>query len=269
MNTGTDIYSTGVAKFAPGIACLLGAATIAGSFSFADETADSFDPPIKQTSVDLGPSPQYEDPKIRSVLTCYYYAHVMIKEYDEGGPSAGLSMLHIRGNLPECRPERQRGERIIDSSEWIGILKGVKDTLVFFDPGEDFNGDSPFAVFDSVSGSKIFQDSAYGEYVSSQDYRTGRVRVITSQGGYVLKYLRVREAGCDLHLDGGACWGKVKGEFDLESDRMPVCTGYEHISEIWGTDHVESWIAYPVEVDLLPRPTVKNVAGAVLCWPAQ
>jgi hypothetical protein len=55
----------------------------------------------------------------------------------------------------------------------------------------------------------------------------------------------------------------------LKSDDMPVCTGYEHIAELIGTDDVESVIAYPVEVSLFPRPTMKVVAGPAKCWASQ
>lgn len=257
-------------KFARNVICPLAAAISVVSMSFAGDFANSFDVPIKTVSVDLGPSPEYEDPDIRSTLTCYYYPQLMIKQYDEGGSGAvGLSMLRRRGKLPECEPTRHRGERIIHGSEWSGYLKGVKGTLVFFDPADDFNGHSPFAVFDSVSGRKLFQDSAYGEYVSSLDYRTSRVQVISTEHGYLLKYTSVADADCDLHFEGSTCWERIKRKLGLKTDDMPVCTGYDHIAELVGTDHVESVISYPVEVTLFPRPTVKVVAGPSECWAAQ
>jgi hypothetical protein len=146
-------------------------------------------------SVELGPSPFFEDPDIRNILNCYYYPQLMIKEFSERGFGADrLSMLRYRGQLPECELSLQRGERVIDGSEWQGWFKGVKDSLVFFDPPDDFNGHSPFAVFDSVSGEKIFTDSAYGEYAPSTDNRTNRVRVTSTDDGYLLQYMRVTDA---------------------------------------------------------------------------
>jgi hypothetical protein len=50
---------------------------------------------------------------------------------------------------------------------------------------------------------------------------------------------------------------------------MPVCTGYDSIAKLIGTDHVESVIAYPVEVSLFPSPIIEIVAGAAKCWAAQ
>jgi len=265
----SDIRLSDAAKLAGNVVCLFAAVIFAGSFSSAVEVADSFDAPIKVTSVDVGPSPQYEDPEIRTTLTCYYYADVMVKEHYEGGAGAALSMVRVRGALPACEPTHQRGEEIIDDPKWIGYLKGVKDTLVFFEAYDDFNGDYPFAVFDLVSGEIIFTDSAYGEYVSSSGNHISRVKVIPKQDGYLLKYLRVRHTDCDLHLNGSACWKRVREEFGLMSNDVPVCTGYKRVYEIFEADHVESWIAYPVEVELFPRPIVTNVAGAVKCWPAQ
>jgi hypothetical protein len=270
MKFASDIRRSEAARSAHKVVCWLATGIFLVSCSFADEPTDSFDTPIKTVRVELGPSPFFEDPDIRNTLSCYYYPHLVIKEYSERGfGAAWLSMLRHRGNPPACEPTRQRGERLIDESEWQGWFKGVRDTLVFFDPPDDFNGHSPFAVFDSVSGKKIFEDSAYGEHVSSPDYLTSRVRVIATADGYLLRYMRVADADCDLHLEGSPCWEEIKAQLSLKSEDMPVCTGYDYIAQLIGTDHVESVIAYPVEVSLFPRPTTKIVAGAAKCWAAQ
>jgi hypothetical protein len=269
-----------MARSVRNVICSLVAAMAVVSFARADEkstsssganAADPFDAPLRKIAVDAGPWPAYEpSSNLRRTLTCYYYAQVVIKEYDIGGSGAvGLSMLRSQnGESPECKPSRQRGERVIDSSEWYGYFKGVKDSLVFFDPPDDFNGDSSFAVFDSVSGKKIFDDSAYGEPVP-EGYRTSRLRITSTEDGYVLKYLRVSYADCNLHAEGRACWEKIKAQTGLKSDDIPACTGYDHIAELVGTDDVESEIAYPVEVTLSPEPTVRIVGSAVRCWPQQ
>jgi hypothetical protein len=256
-----------VSKFARKFSFALAAAVFVVSVSSADDPAD-FDVPIKQVTVGYNPFPQFKEVDVRGEVRCYYYPHLMIKEYDSGGSGGGLSILHSRGELPECKSTHQRGERVIDGSEWSGYLKGVKDTLVFFDPPDDFNGDSPFAVYDSVSGKQIFADSAYGE-PTPEGYRTGRLQVIATEHGYLLKYLRVAYADCDLHLEGSACWEEIEAKLDLPSGGMPICTGYDRIAELVGTDDVESEISYPVEVSLFPRPTIKAVGGAVECWPQQ
>ena len=260
MKIASDISRTVTGALAIGVAVV--------SFVSADELTDSFDMPVKTVNVELGPSPSFEDANVRSLLRCHYYLHLMVKEYSEGGPSADLlSMLRRWGELPRCELSRQRGEKVVD--EWHGFFKGVKDSLVFFDAGQAFNGDSPFAVFDSVSGKKIFQSSAYAEYEPSLGYDTSRIRVIAAEGNYLLTYTSVAYADCNLHSEGSTCWERIKGEFDLNDHEMPVCTGYDHIAEVIGTDDVESRIAYPVEVSLFPRPTVTVVAGPLKCWPAQ
>ena len=220
--------------------------------------------------MDAGPWPESEPSShARKTLTCYYYPRVMIKEYDIGGSGAvGLSMLSVSGEPPACKPSRQSGERVIDVSEWEGYLEGVKDALVFFGPPDDFNGHSPFAVFHSVSGKKLFEDSAYGGTVPSSSYRASRLQILSMPDAYVLRYLRVADADCNLHSEGAACWKKIEAELGLQSD-MPACTGYDHIAELVGTDDVESVIAYPVEVTLSPRPTTRVLAGPARCWAAQ
>jgi hypothetical protein len=264
----TDVTGTNVKNFAHKVSFTLAAAALVNSVSFAGDPADPFDVPIKQVAVDYNPFPQFEDVDVRGEVRCYYYPHLMIKEYDQGGSGAALSILHSRGNVLECKSTHQRGERVIDGSEWSGYLKGVKDTLVFFDPPDDFNGDSAFAVYDSVSGKQVFVDSAYGE-LTPEGYRTGRLQLIATEHGYLLKYLHVAYADCDLHAEGSACWEETKAKLDLPSGDMPVCTGYDHIAELVGTDHVPSEISYPVEVSLVPRPTIKAVGGVVECWPQQ
>jgi hypothetical protein len=93
--------------------------------------------------------------------------------------------------------------------------------------------------------------------------------VIATEDGYLLKYLSVAYADCNLYAEGAACWEQIEAKLGLPSAEMPVCTSYEHIAELLGTDDVESEIAYPVEVRLSPRPTVKVVGGAIECWPQQ
>lgn len=87
--------------------------------------------------------------------------------------------------------------------------------------------------------------------------------------GYTLRYLRVADAECNVHKQGSACWKKIEAALALKDADRPVCTGYDHIAELVGTDDVESVIAYPVEVSLFPRPTVEVLAGAAKCWAAQ
>jgi hypothetical protein len=227
------------------------------------QSAGSFDTPTRKVTVDIAPSPQnYNTP---GKLFCHYYPHLLVKEYalDEQ-LGAELSILRTPGELPACKLSHERGERAID---WNGFLKGVKDNLVFFDGDEGFDGDLAFVVYDSITGKKLFDDLAYNEGGSAGDF--SRVQVIPTKAGYLLKYLRVGDADCDLHSDGRPCWDKIKAKLDLQSDDVPICMGYEHVAEMFGTDHVESRVSYPVEVTLSPAPLIRTVAGPVKCWPTQ
>jgi hypothetical protein len=248
------------------LACALAAVILPASLSFAgQESAGSFDAPIKKVTVDIAPSPRNYN--TRGILDCYYYPHLLVKEHaQDQQKGAQLSVLRASGPQPPCKLSREPGEREIEGG---GFLKGVKDDLVFVDADDTFNGTLPFAVYDSATGKRLFEDWSYSE--STPDRLFSRVRVFSTKAGYLLKYVSVAQAHCDLNRDGKACWEKVKAKLDLKSDDMPVCSGYEHIAEMakaFGTDHFPSMVAYPVDVTLSPHPSVKTVAGPVRCWPA-
>jgi hypothetical protein len=133
---------------------------------------------------------------------------------------------------------------------------------VFLDGSDTVNGGLPFAVYDSLNGKKIFEDSAYYEHAASSSH----LEMVSTSAGYLLKYLRVAETSCDLNSEGTACWNGIKAEYALRSDDMPLCTGYEHIAELLGTDQVESVIAYGVEVTLSPLPSIQSAVGPIRCW---
>lgn len=252
--------------------CTFATAIIVVSFSWAsygsqlpssDTSAGSFDAPIKKETVDLGPSPYFPyDHDIRNTLSCFYFPHLVIKEYDQGEVGAEwLSIQRNPGKLPECKLSHGPGEQVIDG--WQGYFAGLKGDLVFFDGGESQFGALSFAVYDSTTGKKLFEDDA------TQSSRTGpsRLQVMSTNAGVLVKYLRVTEAGCDLYAEGKACWEKVKARLGLKSEQMPVCRGYPFVYTLFGTDPVESMIAYPVEVALSPHPAIRTVAGPSECWP--
>ena len=170
-------------------------------------------------------------------------------------------MFRHGGKLPGCKLSHEPGERVIKG--WEGYFKGVKGDLVFFDGGESQFGALAFAVYDSTNGKKLFEDDA--EISDEED--SPRLRVFSTKAGFVLKYLRTYYAGCNLHAEGRSCWERIEAKLGLKSDRMPVCTGYDTIAKLVGTDEVESWIAYPVEVTLSPHPVIRAVAGPTKCWP--
>ena len=151
---------------------------------------------------------------------------------------------------------------MIGYPEGGAYFKGVKGNLVFFDGSDSVNGGWPFAVYDSSNGKKIFEDFVYYERASF----SSPVKVVSTSAGYLLKYLRVAVTNCNLNSEGADCWNGIKAEYALRSDVMPVCTGYDHIADLVGTDQVESVISYAVEVTLSPVPSIESVAGPVSCW---
>lgn len=229
------------------------------------ESNTPFDAPIRKETVDLGGSPYYPDGQggPPTALSCYYFPSFMVKEHYLGGRGAEwLSILLNPEETPECKSSHEPGERIIEYPEWEGYFMGVKGNLVFFDGSDTVNGGMPFAVYDSSNGEKIFEDSAYQERASSSNY----LEVVSTSAGYLLKYLRVADTDCDLNSEGAACWSAIKAEYSLRSDDLPLCTGYEHIADLVGTDQVESIIAYAVEVSLFPSPSIQSIPGTTRCW---
>jgi hypothetical protein len=124
----------------------------------------------------------------------------------------------------------------------------------------------PFAVYDSRTGKRIFEDSAY----DAQIFRTktapsvfNQLRVEGTPGGQLtLKYLRVVGTECDLHTEARSCWPQVRMQFGIKSIQIPACSGYKGIPTRW-----PSAVAYPVEVSLLTEPTRKMIGGPIKCWP--
>lgn len=232
-----------------------------------DESNGPFDAPIRIETVDLGPSPYYPDGEAShpTALSCYYFPDFIVKEHDLGGRGAEwLSILLNSGVTPECKRSHEPGEIMIEYPEFGAYFMGAKGNLAFFDGSDTVNGGLPFAVYDSSNGKKIFDDSAFPERTSSPSF----VEVVSTSAGYVLKYMRVVLTDCNLNAEGAACWNEIKAEYALRSDGMPLCTGYDHIADLVGTDQVESMIAYAVEVTLSSLPSIRSVPGPVRCWPS-
>jgi hypothetical protein len=275
-NTIVEVHAHGERTFMRNLVYAATAATLIFSLSTAGqepqsipnaESDEPFDAPIRIETVDLRASPYYPDGDDgpATALSCYYFPDFMVKQHDFGGKGAKwLSILIDPGEMPECKSSHEPGERIIEYPEWEGYFLGVKGDLVFFNGSDTFNGGLPFAVYDSSTGEKIFEDTAYDERASSSSY----VDVASTSAGYLLEYVRVVNTDCNLNSEGTACWNEIKAEYALRSDEMPLCTGYEHIADVVGTDQVESVIAYAVEVSLSPLPSIHTVAGRVRCWPS-
>jgi hypothetical protein len=229
---------------------------------------DSMDRPLRKQVVDLGLSPYYPGGNFRSKLTCYFYAKLVVKQYDAGQKGAEwLSFTPIqKAAAPACVGSHGPGEKVIEGGEWSGYFKGVKGNLVFLDAADGTDAGIPFAVYDSITGKKIFEDSAYDSRIELrkvEQSRFNRMRVATAaHGTVILKYLRVADAGCDLHAKKETCWEEVRKKFDLKNRLPPVCVRYKNLPTAW-----ESAIAYPVESSLTEKPETKPIAGPIRCWP--
>ena len=258
-------------RLVPYFALVLSAFAGIGLLDFAQESphdsANSFDAPVKKKVVDCGLSPYY-DPRRnrRNELSCYFYPTFMVKQYDEGQKgSEWLAIVPSTGQkAPECTLAHTANEKVI--SEWSGYFIGAKGKLVFFSAADGFNAGMPFVVYDSQTGTKVFEDSYHDASIFNTKVESSpfnHMRVFEgSHGQIALKYLRVVEANCDLNKEKSSCWEDVKKKLELHNAKMPTCTGYKDITTRW-----ESAVAYPVEVTLFPTPATKTIDGPIRCWP--
>jgi len=149
----------------------------------------------------------------------------------------------------------------------VGYFMGAKGRLVFFSAADGFNEGMPFVVYDSQTGTRVFEDSYHDTSIFNRKVDSSpfnHMRVFEGRNGqFSLKYLRVVEATCDLRSEKSPCWEGVRKRLELETAKTPMCSGYKDITTRW-----ESAVAYPVEVTLFPKPVTKPIDGPVRCWPA-
>ncbi|HLJ29646.1 MAG TPA: hypothetical protein VKY85_23255 [Candidatus Angelobacter sp.] len=252
---------------------------VLGSYS----GAASFDKPRSKRTVDLGPAPAGFG--ARGKVTCYFFPHFMVKVVDMGEKGAeSLAIVPMaQGRIPRCTRSHGKAEKVINSDEWSGYFKGVKGELVFFDADDGVNGGVGFAVYDSKTGKKIFEDSALGP-----------LEFPAAEGGQVsIKYARVLDGGCNVAQNEIACWAQIQKRIGLENVPMPDCKkAYEESAQTLAkgrceaqnknnpqcvaselqlarnqTKDANSIISYPVQVVLGPQPVIKPMNGDVRCWP--
>lgn len=238
--------------------------------------AQGFDPPLKKQVVDYGP-PQdaAQDARIATphdILTCLYYRGLVVKQFTNQWNKGALflSFLRFERARPACVKQHAPAEKVLDDNEWSGYFRGVKGDLVFFNSDDGTDGGMPFAVYDSKTGKKIFEDNAYGAWMWNPKLRPHpspfndlRVRA-TPEGNIVLIYLRVVGTECDIPNKAAECWPPLVKQFGLKRATVPRCTGYEEIKlPNWNA----STVAYPVQTSLHPTPMTKTIAGPIKCWP--
>jgi hypothetical protein len=226
----------------------------------------------KKQVVDYGVEKDFPNNPHHDQLTCFYYRGLMVKQltnyWNKG--ALFLSFLRIDQVRPACVKEHSPAEKVLRDSEWSGYFRGlVKGGLVFFDAEDGENGGMPFAVYDSKTQKKIFEDNAYYVRMWNRKLRLRpspfsdiRVRS-THEGNVVLTYLRVLGTECDIPNKGAECWPALVQKLGLKAAAPPSCIRGEG-------DQIPrpSAVSYPVETSLFPTPVTKTISGPVRCWPA-
>ena len=249
-----------------------------------------FDKPLSKKTVELGPSTA--SPQNRAKVSCYWFAHFMVKEVDLGEKgSSRLAIVHgTKKSVPDCSRLREKGEIAVNPDDWSGYFKGVKGNLVFFDADDGWNGGMGFAIYDAKTARKLFDDVALGDLEFANPSGTATT----------VRYTRVADGGCVIPKEQAGCWDAIRKKFALEAASMPDCkSGYEKSAQAMAkgrcqaknTDSPEclakeialarqqsndanSIIAYPAEIILAEvvmsgKATIKPLAGDLRCWPSE
>jgi hypothetical protein len=244
---------------------------------------ETFDKPVRRQRVNL---PAAADPPgNRARVTCYFFPTFMVKEVDMGEVGAErLAILPVTPqNTGKCTRSRSKEELVIPIKEWSGYFMGVKNGYVFFSADDRVNSAGPFAIFDSRTGKKLFEDSAKANI----NFATRPDQTVAMQ------YVRVITDGCFI-LKDATCWQRMAAKYGLDSAAAPDCKkGYEASAEEMAKGRCQgkkgplavcvekerplalqqvlespSVISYPVEVELSAMPTVKPAGASAGCWPA-
>jgi hypothetical protein len=236
--------------------------------------AETFDKPMRETVVDLGPSPHLlPGDKLRIQLTCFYFQDFVIKELDDPGlkgPRWVTSAPIIQRRVPTCHQWHDSTERFLAKGWWS--FGGIKGSFVFLGAADgDDTGGMAFRILDVRTGKKIFEDSKWWD--DHLNFAS------TTDGTMLIRYLRVVGGDCSIPKGGIACWNRFRRRYGVALATVPSCTGYRHEGDkerAVGDDGVlpediktPSAIAYPVEVKLLLQPSIMAVPGPVKCTPVQ
>jgi hypothetical protein len=181
----------------------------------ARATSSVFDPPLQTQKRTL---PAVKDTP-KSILTCRYYPHFMVKEVDDGEVGAAqISILPIAGGpKPACQRQNVPAEKVVSANDWTGYVKGVKGDYVFLDADDGVNGGLGFAVVSAGNAKKRFEDSAVGNLKS----------VALGANVLTLRYARSYSGDCSVPHDGTGCWSKIAAATGETAAKQPDCAaGY-------------------------------------------
>jgi hypothetical protein len=241
---------------------LLGSVIGFGTKSYSSTGhAETFDEPLHETVVDFGPSPYLRPRTYEHIkLTCAYYSNFVVKQLNDPGlkGTRWVTIVPIlNGHIPACRRSHGTAEQFVATEWWTFI--GAKGSLLFLEAADGSSGGMPFRILDLKIGKKIlFEDSRWWD---------GHLEFVhTPDGRMSLRYLRVVEGDCSIPRGGASCWNRFREKFGLPLATAPKCTGSEEEQTIPANEEqMESAIAYPVEVELSARPSIKAVPGPVKC----
>lgn len=218
--------------------------------------AELFDTPLHKEVIKLPADP--DNPQVKPRRSCFYYPGFMVKEVDRG--EVGASELAIAPAGAKGCDAKTAGEHVVNPDEWSGYFTGVKGSFVFFDADDGHNGGMPFAVYSGSTGRKLFEDGRKGEFLSLR----------LEDGGLVLRYHRVLDAGCSLYA-GTGCWAKISAAtglndepdcreaYDREKKRTP-----QFAKQI---PTLPTIISYDVQARFANGKTVYSARkGRVECW---
>jgi hypothetical protein len=246
--------------------------------------AGSFDEPVLKKTIDLGPA-RY-NPRKHGKVTCYFFRDFMVKVVDMG--EKGAERLAIvpagKSKVRTCSRLYEPGEKTINPDDWTGYFRGVKGNFVFFDADDVWNGGMGFAVFDSKTGKKLWDDVALG----SLDIAESVDKAVS------LRYTRIIDGGCIMLKDPSGCWDTIEKRFGLANAAAPDCkAGYEKSAQEMAKGRCQaqsnnsdqclakeitlarqqagespSVVSYAVEFVLGAEPVIRPAGGSVNCWPS-
>ena len=241
-------------------------------FSGAQNRTESFDKAIKETVVDLGPSPYYpgKNPP-HGQLRCHYFPSFVVKELDWG--QKGDDWISFAPNIPSnpapCVQDRVAGEAMMPVADGnAGYFYGVKANLVFLSAVDCFNLGCPFGIYDPSTAKKLFED----QLRLSLKGKAAQIRFERAGQRLVMHYPRVVTTECSLPQKKTECWNKILRSTGLAQQPMPKCFGYGGFDKqtVFGTDDLSdpSVVSFQVEVTL-PELKAHVPGGPVACWAAE
>jgi hypothetical protein len=193
-------------------------------------------------------------------LTCDTYDGFMVKVVVERGEKGSARLALVRFDpesaAPACEEAAAPGE--VALADWSGYFAGARSHYVFFGDEDGWEARSTaFAVYDVVTGKKVFADAAVPDVSEARIDQVGR--------DLRLRYRRAWKAECSLVADPDSCWKTIGRLLGLEG-APPACTAAYAREKAPAND--PSVLTYDAEV-LLASPAVhpRDARARPECWP--